>query len=584
VGAHTEAGAIAWKGLPFAAPPVGALRWRAPELPPAETGRHEAIDPGEPCMQFAVVDRDDGVRAGDAIGSEDCLRLDVHAPPSVLEGRSGLPVLVWIHGGGNSIGERTMYDGGPLAKRHDLLVVTVSYRLGVFGWARHPALFTAEDDREDRSGNFGTLDLVRALEWVRDHIDAFGGDPDRVTIFGESAGGTNVFSLLLSPRARGLFHGAIAQSGSTRFASLRQAEAFAEELGPEAAPSTAELLRSLLVASGEAPDREAAKRLLTEEPAGLAERLRALPAEDVLATQAGERFAGMYRGPWVIADGFVLPRGADASLLGRADGPADVPVIVGTNRDESRLFLLLDPSNPTVRRFRGIPLWFRDEERFLRDAEYPSLFWKLRGADRPASAIASLGRPVYAYRFDWDEEGRLFLADLSRMLGASHAIEIPFVFGWMDLGRFDRMLFDPDRKAAAITLSDAMMSYWAQFARTGDPARGVGGDLSEWRAWPSAAAAGGRFLVLDTPADGGIRMSGESLTREGLLERLVEDPRFESWEERCEVIEQLAPFEPDLLAELRARTGRDVCGGTTPVGAFEDMEGESADGRTAELG
>ena len=181
-------------------------------------------------------------RRGAPAGAEDCLYLNVYAPRSATPGTGRLPVMVWIHGGGNVVGHAGFFDGGNLAAREDVVVVTINYRLGPFGWFRHPALRDAGASELDRSGNFGTLDQVRALEWVRDNAAAFGGDPGNVTVFGESAGGTNVFALLLAPPARGLFHRAIVESGNLSFGAPATAEGFVDDPQPSHPNASGEAL------------------------------------------------------------------------------------------------------------------------------------------------------------------------------------------------------------------------------------------------------------------------------------------------------------------------------------------------------
>ena len=248
---YVSEGAYAWRGIPFAAPPAGELRWRAPRPPAPFAEPLVATASGSPCLQFAsplaaVADPDgDGV-----VGSEDCLYLNVYAPAGAPGAGERHPVMFWIHGGGNSVGHAGPYDGSLLAVRHDVVLVAVNYRLGPFGWFTHPALRGPDASPADASGNFGTLDLVRGLEWVRDNIAAFGGDPANVTIFGESAGGTNVLSLLSSPHAAGLFHRAIAQSGSHRATPRAHGEAFAEGETPGHRHSSAEMVAALLARDG----------------------------------------------------------------------------------------------------------------------------------------------------------------------------------------------------------------------------------------------------------------------------------------------------------------------------------------------
>ena len=197
----THPGIMAFEGIPFVAAPVGDRRWRPPAPVEPWDGVREATAPGAICPQQGLPGG-----AGGAAQSEDCLLLNVWAP---LEVAAPLPVMVWIHGGGYRLGSGSGSDGAPLAAQ-DVVLVTINYRLNVFGFLAHPAL--SAESEHGASGNYGLLDMVAALEWVRDNAAAFGGDPNRVTIFGESAGGGAVAALMLAPQAEGLFHRAIAQS------------------------------------------------------------------------------------------------------------------------------------------------------------------------------------------------------------------------------------------------------------------------------------------------------------------------------------------------------------------------------------
>jgi para-nitrobenzyl esterase len=540
MGFVSQDGAQVWRGIPFAAPPVGELRWRAPRPPAAWDGVRESLQFGARCVQFAgALGGDTGAKEGEPVGDEDCLYLNVFAPrmsPEDLAGRSRrLPVMVWIHGGGNTIGDARFYDGSRLAVTHQLVVVTVQYRLGVFGWFAHPALPGEGATPEDRSGNFGTLDLVRALDWVHDNIAAFGGDPERVTIFGESAGGRNVYSLLLSPLARGRFQRAISESGAASTATMAEATNTTDDPQPGDASSSGEVILRLLQRSGRAADRAEAKAVLASmKPSELRDWLRGQSAYALLELYEGKGFGGMYAMPQLIRDGFVLPDEEPLRVFAERDRPNRVPVILGTNRDENKLFLLF--TSPYVARVFRIPLWLRDERRYELDAEYASLMWKATGVDEPATALrASQGPSVFAYRFDWDEEPKVLFADLSKMLGAAHGMEIPFVFGRLTFLRADRFIFSEERRPAAERLSRAMMSYWAQFAATGDPGRGADGQLPRWSSWDDSSPTAPRFMILDTEAGGGLRMSPDSVTRAGVIRAVADDPRFESWAERCEV-------------------------------------------------
>jgi para-nitrobenzyl esterase len=388
-------------------------------------------------------------------------------------------------------------------------------------------VWAPDASEDDRSGNYGTLDLVQALRFVRENADAFGGDPGNVTIFGESAGAANVGSLLLSPRARGLFHRAIVQSGGTHTYEVVEASA------PTAAGghrwSTAEGVAALLERGGLAPDRAAAHaKANSMSAAELGAWLRERPAYEVLETYASTgAFGGMLDVPDLVRDGAVLP--ADSGLALLASGrSAQVPVILGTNRDEVKLFMALDDE-------RVWSFWFlryvRDRARYDRDAEYGSRGWKASGADEPATALAKAGgAPAYVYRFDWDELPTILGMDLARLLGAAHGFEIPFVFGHFELGRLGAGIFREETEASRQALSAQMRSYWSQFAYTGNPGRGRRDELPEWPAW---TAAGGPTLVIDTPAGGGLRAEPVVESGPALADELRADPSYADVAERC---------------------------------------------------
>jgi para-nitrobenzyl esterase len=553
VGLRSERGAHVWRGLPFARPPIADLRWRAPRPPQAWTELREALDFGDACPQFAGPGgRGEGLEVGAPRGSEDCLYTNVFAPPfepdQVPQGENRLPVMVWIHGGGNSVGSARIYDGSQLAATHEVIVVTVQYRLGVWGWFSHPALRDGADAL-DGSGNYGTLDLIRALEWVRDHVSAFGGDPDRVTIFGESAGGSNVFSLLRSPLARGLFHRAIAQSGGNYASEVHEAQNLYDATPPGDANSSAEVLLRLLVAQGQAEDRDGARQVVASMSANeVADFLRELSVAELLAAFDAASFGGMYRSPQLIRDGVVLPDVDPKRSFEEVGGYNAVPVMLGTNRDENRLFLLF--GSDYVSRVFGMPLRLNDPRRYELDSEYQSLMWKAGGVDEPATAMRSAqGASVYGYRFDWDEEPSILWLDFSQLLGAAHGLEIPFVFGTLDLGFANRFLFDEERRPAAQTLSDAMMSYWTHFAYTGTPDSGRVGALPSWSAWSGDGDSGDKYMILDTPADGGLRMSSDTVTERGLIARVGSDARLESDAERCELYAGFVQWSASMTAD-----------------------------------
>ncbi|HKC52717.1 MAG TPA: carboxylesterase family protein [Myxococcota bacterium] len=527
VGFASREGAQAWLGIPFAKPPVGELRWRAPQPAEPWTGTREALRAGSACTQKAgqLGDAPDA-KAGTVTGSEDCLYLNVYAPHATAQEAASrhLPVMVWIHGGGNSVGHAAGYDPSTLVGRRNVVVVTTNYRLGPFGWFHHPALAAGAAGPEDASGNYGTLDLIRTLRWVRSEVAAFGGDPGNVTIFGESAGGTDVFSLLLSPLAKGLFQRAIAESGGLTTASLAKAANLKDAAEPGDERSSGEVTPRILFPG--VARAEALQRTESVGAAGLASRLRAASPAQVFAAydeNGPESFGGMMRMPTVLRDGHVLPIEDSETLL--AEGRYNrVPVIAGTNRDEIKLFMLGDPKE--VRWWFGFLPRMRDAQRYDLTAEYATLGWKLGAVDEPAAVMRGVQGPsVFAYRFDWDEEPSFLGSDFAKLLGAAHGMEIPFVFQSFNTSFFGRMFTDANRPGRE-ELSDAMSSYWTQFAYTGDPGRGRDGTLQQWHAW-DPGEGGPKFVVLDTAAGGGVRMIDQPLTKAALLAKLASDSRMD---------------------------------------------------------
>lgn len=560
----------AWLGMPYARPPVGERRWRAPEPPEAWGDTWDALAFGSPCVQ--LVSPFGGVTTDDPeglAGEEDCLYLNVWAPrleaDEAGDVAARLPVLVWIHGGGNRSGYAgaPLYDGARLAGSQGVVVVSFDYRLGPFGWFSHPALRDEASNPLEASGNFGTLDQIRALEWVRDHIGEFGGDPDNVTIFGESAGGTNVLALMLAPPARGLFHRAIAQSGSTASVSRAEAEHALDAEVPGHRHSSAETTVSLLERAGVVPDREAARRYAEALPtADLRSFLRGRTAREVVDVHRDPDRPDSLDVPRLVRDGALLPVGDWLGAF-RAGRFARVPVLLGSNRDEMKLYLAGDPER--VRRRLGVLYRIRDPDDYERRSRYHSDLWAVRAVSAPASAIVASGfRSVYAYRFDWDELPRFLGADLARLLGAAHGFELPFLFGNFELGSslLAQALFPESTRSVRERLSEQMMGYWTEFAATGRPGRGRSGEQPEWRPWAGdageASGEGATLLVLDAPGDGGIRLARVALSRDHVLASLAAEPGLAP-DEKCALFGDLYARAPDWDDEALRRVRRRGC-------------------------
>lgn len=440
----TADGIHAYKGIPFAAPPVGDLRWRPPAPVANWDGVRDAASYGPACPQPARDSRGGG-RAD--VQSEDCLSLNIWAQ----DGARNLPVMVWIHGGGHRVGAGSfpLYDGTALA-RQGVVLVTINYRLGLLGYFAHPAL-TAEAGADAPLGNYGFMDQITALEWVQRNIAAFGGDPSRVTVFGESAGGASIVYLLTSPQARGLFHGAIVQSGG----GLQRPGSLAEH---------------------ERNGVEAAARIALPASASAAD-LRAASAEQW--TEALGSLEGLGFGEFI--DGRLITEAPSRAFAeGRA---ADVPLMIGANDNEANVITslgitgsalnVLGPRLPQLRALYGDV----SEEEFTRQALGDAFF--VAPAAWVAAQTAS-GAPSYLYHFTYVIERRRGAIE-----GANHGTEIPFIFQtWNRLPIPPALITAQDR-----AFGEMISSCWVSFAQTGTPA--CEGEAT----WPAYSASADRLML-----------------------------------------------------------------------------------------
>jgi len=463
-----ETNTCSWRGIPYAAAPVGELRWKAPAPAEKWDGIRDGSKWGARCVQKGMmewVNADPSNRM-----SEDCLFLNIWRPNK--EGK--FPVMVWIHGGGYSggTGNSEMYFGDRLSSQGGLVIVTINYRLNLFGFLSLAAL--REEDPNKSVGNYGSLDQVAALKWVQRNIEKFGGDKNNVTIFGESAGGWSICTMLATPLAKDTFHRAIIESGGCEesmplIKGFEQGKKIAETLGCR--PEDLDCLRKL-----------SAKQVVKADTGG-------------------------------ITSGFNLMNQQDGYLL--TDTPLEmirfghynwVPLMAGSNRDEVKIIMLLDKdlrkaAPEDYQEIVSAKMEFTDPELKELMRLYPLSDFNNSPQDAyvQLATDASLGCPtylglasaakfqkeVYYYRFDFDQ------MRLGKDIGAMHAMELPFVFNSLDRAPMN-LLYGPTQKKIAQPLVGIIQGYWINFARTGNP-NGTG--LPDW---PKFDPADQKAQVLDT--------------------------------------------------------------------------------------
>jgi para-nitrobenzyl esterase len=446
-----------YRGIPFAVPPIGDLRWKAPQPPAAWQGVRQATEFSNACWQTQYPAAAAIYQAKLPPLSEDCLYLNIWT--SAKSAKDRLPVMVWIHGGGftRGSGVTRSYDGEALARK-GAVIVTINYRLGIFGFFAHPAL--SAESGYHASGNYALLDQIAALQWVQKNIAAFGGDPGRITIFGESAGSWAVNALMASPLAKGLFHRAIGESGGS-FSSMKTL-ADAEKDG--------EKLASAVMSAPSATKEESSQNTAAKD---ILKTLRAKPAEELLKASDAETVRPM-------VDGWVLPQ--DIAAIFAHGKQNDVPLIVGYNADEGTTLAPQGANLKAVMFVGGIyQRYGAQADQMLKiypagsDEQAVASFysayrdqafgWEMRTWARQATASGR--QPAYLYYFSHRPPG-----PQSGKLRAFHAAEIAYVFGTFV---WPFPWEDTDRK-----LSDVITSYWVNFAATGNP---NGGGLPKWPAY-----------------------------------------------------------------------------------------------------
>jgi para-nitrobenzyl esterase len=521
------AGTYSWKGIPFAKPPTAALRWQPPQEPDAWTSARTTTSFGNACAQYGRIygpgsnnryDETIATTLNQAVGSEDCLYLNVWRPAT---GEGNLPVIVFFHGGSNVSGYTAdpMYDGAALAKAANAIVVTPNFRLGILGFLNSPPLKTG--DASTDSGNFTMLDSIKALQFVRSNASAFGGNPESVTIVGQSAGAINVWALQTSPQMTAatpkLFHRVMPLSGGISMASNLPPGSI-PTLSPASTYLTqgTTLLQQLVIVDGLATDTATAQAYIAGRTAAQnAEYLRSKTPSQLFTTLL-TRLAGLgLAGSGPIPDGTVVAADPIASI--NAGNYVKVPVLAGNTRDEGKLFpsflplvggtgnarLVTDAQlftnhfsyNPNAAPQTTIEQWITASylpvnapvTGFTARAETLNRVFFLNSRDNVLNALKTKQENVWYYRFDWDEQP----APWNDAYGAVHVVDLPFLFGNFGPSLFGNVWFSNANKSGRQELSAAMMQTVGNFARNGDPNNASLGVT--WATWPHS-------LVFDASA------------------------------------------------------------------------------------
>tara|TARA_Y100000992_G_C21268447_1_gene495246 strand:- start:973 stop:2769 length:1797 start_codon:yes stop_codon:yes gene_type:complete len=530
---YIENKVINWDDIPYAKPPIGDLRWKAPKKIKRNSNLIQPKD-GNFCIQRTSSLGGSSQFSDELIsGTEDCLYLDIYAPTK--KSKKLIPVMFWIHGGGNTSGLKDLYDFSKLVKKHNVIVVSINYRLGPLGWFTHPSIQDLQDGI-DKTSNFGTLDIIFALEWVNENIKAFGGDPENITIFGESAGGHNVLSLLVSNKAKGLFHKAISMSGYTESISVE--DAYRQKKKSSTSDyATWEVVNKIINDQSN----------IDSQDQHTLEELR-----DILYSLSGKEFYQYYAErknfeelPLLTNDGIAIPKIGLKESLSKKEHINNVPTIAGSTRDEVKIWLAFSEYFVTVDysvsgSIFGLPkVILNDENAFEAFNYYRSNAWKIRGVNEPLNSLAKAGNSqLYSYRVDWDDRRKFLVADFKKLFGAGHALEIPLLTGNTKLvGGPPVSNFMYPKSISLFYTSRNMMKFWSNFAKYGEP--GYSSNNVKWKPYIFNENNVSNYMVLDKKKS--LKMSSDSLTLRKLSQKVYSDSRLDDIE-KCVVLYQMFTY------------------------------------------
>ena len=503
-------GTYSWKGVPFAKPPVGALRWKAPVDPEPWTTTKATQKFGNACVQTGRLygpgqnnqyDATIGTSVGKTTGAEDCLYLNIWAP-STAAATDRLPVIVFVYGGSNITGYTAdpVYDGAALAKAANAVVVTVNYRVGIFGFLASPQLKAGLDANDD-SGNYAILDIIKGMKFVQANIAGFGGDPGNVTLMGQSAGAVNIYALMVSPLVvntkPALFHRLVPLSGGVATSSTSPNQNNA-------------LLSALLVADGTVANTAAATTFIAAQSnADLAAYLRSKSPDTLLQTVLKQLVPLGLSASNPLPDGTVVPTNPIAAI--NAGQFLKVPVMAGYTRDETKLFpanlatsplfggisgrLLDDPTvfsmafnyDPDAAPTTSVQQWIPGQylpvttptTGFNAETDLYNQYFFIALRKQIFPVLQAQGVPLWWYQFNWDKSP----APFNDIFGAAHTFDLPFIFGNFGPSLYSKFANSKANEAGRLQLSDAMMKSLAAFARSGDPNNAALG--ATWPQYPS---------------------------------------------------------------------------------------------------
>ena len=522
---------LIWKGVPYAAPPV---RWSSPQEPTPWSGTRDAITPANKCTQLITSTYWQRTFAPE--GSEDCLYVDIYRPARQGYKGESLPVYVWIHGGSNNFGSAQQYDGSVIANKSNVVVVVVQYRLGPMGWFYYPPIQTGGVDKLADSGNYGTLDHARALQWIKSNIAAFGGNPDKVLLAGESAGSHNTMNMVISPLGKGLFHRALSESGGMQTVTTVDPD----PLNPGRKPGLkqAQEIIEFLIRYKEGVNAATAynRRLAMEADGTIGSYLRGQSASDFFMSIF--MFTGTLPTFCGNEDGTVIPTGGWIPAI-RSRNYNKVPIILGANEYESKSFMPL--YGKVIKPYFGVPSgpnnWFNlldlmkgnlsytvdnilptltDKSHYELTGYFGARNWRAKYVDTVAHELSLVQEHVYAYLFQWSGGSSSYPFDF--IYGPGHAAEIPFYFGGNE-GLFG-WGFTSQNEAGRKDLQKAMMAYIANFVQTGNPNATSANRLLKWEEWSTKKDKPKIILFNADDNKALLSMSSEELTIEGVAAEL----------------------------------------------------------------